>query len=199
MITTFSPITKGIINRISAMHSRAFYDNPLVIHIAPNEAQRRHLDEWFAVGIRYGMLYGEAYMTPNAEGAAIWDVPGHRLNPIGLLRTGIYKIPFILGLNGFKRMLSSIQAKDILRRRNAPAQHWYLAFLAVDPQFQQQGIGSALLQPILDRADSEKTACYLETANGRNVPFYERHGFKVITDEHLPDGPQCWTMLREPQ
>jgi GNAT superfamily N-acetyltransferase len=55
--------------------------------------------------------------------------------------------------------------------------------LGVDQARQRQGIGSALLAPTLERADLERLPCYLETLATMNVPFYERHGFAVVTSE----------------
>jgi ribosomal protein S18 acetylase RimI-like enzyme len=38
---------------------------------------------------------------------------------------------------------------------------------------------------------------YLESSNQRDLPLYERFGFKVIQELSLPDGgPTLWTMLR---
>jgi MFS family permease len=50
--------------------------------------------------------------------------------------------------------------------------HWYLWLLGVDPDRQGQGVGSALLAPILARADAEGLPCALETLTERNVWFY---------------------------
>jgi ribosomal protein S18 acetylase RimI-like enzyme len=87
-----------------------------------------------------------------------------------------------------------------LHKRNAPAQHWYLQFLGVDPPCQGQGIGSALMRPMLARADAEGVACYLETFNPRTVPLYQRHGFEVAAEGDPPKGaPHFWTMVRPPR
>jgi hypothetical protein len=41
--------------------------------------------------------------------------------------------------------------------------------------------------------------CYLETENERNLPFYERHGFEVVSDGEVPKrGLRVWAMVREP-
>ena len=53
-----------------------------------------------------------------------------------------------------------------------------------------------LLEPGLARADAEGLPCYLESSNPLNVGLYERHGFEVTREHHLPDGPLLTYMWR---
>ncbi len=55
------------------------------------------------------------------------------------------------------------------------------------------------MRPVLAQADADGLLCYLETANPRNLPLYQRHGFQVVAEVDLPKGGPCiWTMKREP-
>ena len=54
------------------------------------------------------------------------------------------------------------------------------------------------MQPVLSRAGAENLSCYLETMNSVNVPFYERHGFHVVSEGEPPgSGLRIWAMLRK--
>jgi GNAT superfamily N-acetyltransferase len=78
--------------------------------------------------------------------------------------------------------------------------HFYLPIIGVDPAWQGQGVGSALLQPVLERADLEGMPAYLEATTDRNRALYERHGFDVRDIVYMPGGgPPLWLMWREPQ
>ena len=61
------------------------------------------------------------------------------------------------------------------------------------------GIGSALIQPILDVCDRDEVPAYLESSKERNIDFYARHGFRVTDELALPDGPPVWPMWRDPR
>jgi ribosomal protein S18 acetylase RimI-like enzyme len=77
--------------------------------------------------------------------------------------------------------------------------HLYLSVLGVDPSAQRTGLGSRLLEPGLERCDREGVPAYLESSKEANVPFYERHGFRVTDEVAMPRGPKLWLMWREPR
>jgi ribosomal protein S18 acetylase RimI-like enzyme len=71
-------------------------------------------------------------------------------------------------------------------------------FLGTDPAQQKQGIGSALLAPMLARCDAERLPAYLESSKPTNVPFYQRHGFEVVQEIDVAGVPVT-TMRRPPR
>lgn len=77
--------------------------------------------------------------------------------------------------------------------------HWYLPFIGVDPARQGQGLGAALLRPVLAQCDRERLPAYLESTNPRNRPLYERHGFAAVGEIRVGDCPPIVPMLRRPK
>jgi hypothetical protein len=48
------------------------------------------------------------------------------------------------------------------------------------------------------RIDREGLPCYLETENEKNLPMYQRYGFRVLEESQLPGTETAsWAMLRE--
>ncbi len=73
--------------------------------------------------------------------------------------------------------------------------------IGVDPRFQGQGIGKALLEALLERADEVQAPVFLEvrTDNVPAITLYEKHGFTQIglrRRYYQPSGADAYTMAR---
>ncbi|MFF8017485.1 GNAT family N-acetyltransferase [Streptomyces sp. NPDC007929] len=78
--------------------------------------------------------------------------------------------------------------------------HEYLWMIGVAPGRQGEGLGTALIEAVLDRCDREGLPAYLEASNARSRKLYERLGFELAGSVlDLPDGPAMWPMWREPR
>ncbi len=75
--------------------------------------------------------------------------------------------------------------------------HWYLPFIGVDPAMQGRGEGSALLRETLALVDADGMPAYLESTNIRNVPLYERFGFRIVGEIQAGSSPAIHPMWRE--
>ena len=58
--------------------------------------------------------------------------------------------------------------------------HAYLLMIAVDPAHQGKGLGTALIEPVLQRCDREGLPAYLEASTERSRRLYERLGFTFM-------------------
>jgi len=201
--TEITRLAEGQVEEAGEMLGRAFHDNPMSLYILPDEGDRtRHLGWMFGTSTRYGCLFGEVYTTTGRiDGAAVWLTPeSPPMSRETAGRAGMAELPQKMGPEAFQRLMVMKSHFDELRRRDAPEPHWYLWVLGVDPPRQGQGVGGALLQPVLARADADGLPCYLETDKPINVPFYQRHGFEVVVVDDLPGGGfHYWTMKRAPR
>jgi GNAT superfamily N-acetyltransferase len=87
---------------------------------------------------------------------------------------------------------------DALFAAHHPAwPHHHLAFLAVTPQRQGTGLGSALLDHHHRLLDAQGTPAYVEASTRRNRALYLRHGYQPKGDPFdLPNGALFWPMWR---
>jgi ribosomal protein S18 acetylase RimI-like enzyme len=106
----------------------------------------------------------------------------------------------IIGDEALGKFAGVMDFLEPFHKRDAPEDHWYLAVIGVDSEHQGRGLGCAMMEPVLQRADREGTVCYLETAQPKNIAFYKRRGFDVTIDTIDPtSGLRLWTLRREPR
>ncbi len=182
--------------RVAGVLARAFYDDPPMRWVIPDDRSRLRTLE------RAGLLFltriylpqDECWTTSDTNAIAIWELPGQWKLGLG---AQLRLLPAMLGIygRGLPRVASAISALE----RNHPAKpHMYLPFVAVDPEWQGRGLGAAVLRPVLDRCDAEQLPAYLEATTPRNRALYERHGFQVTEEFVLGKGsPPLWRMWRD--
>lgn len=196
------PATPADIPEMAATLARAFARDSFFAYLAGDAPERnqRMRDGWVGILRHTSDNLSTTYTTDDRTGVALWHPPGyHGASFIGSLRL----LPSVVRLAGSVRRLREVSrvvgALEKRRQRHAPEPHFYLSALGVDPDRQGEGIGTALVQPVLDRADAAETIAYLETATARNVLLYERMGFAVIEELILPGTDvHGWLMLRPP-
>ncbi len=194
------PLIRSLADRAAEATSHAFFNDPLYVWMVPDPDRRRVIGRWFTRrAMEYGMRYGVARTTDDAAGVAIWLPPGNTsMTPFRTFRAGFTLAPFRMGFRAFSRFASLSPTLDRAHNRHAPGRHYYLLLLGVAPSRQGCGVGAALLEEGLTRADTEGVPCYLDTMTDANVRFYEKRGFCVAEEIHPKEGPDTWAMVREP-
>jgi len=185
----------------SEVMGEAFHNDPLWQYLVPDEARRaRVLSLSMSILVRYGLLYGKIYTTATLDGVACWLPPGETTPSFSrLVRIGVRSAPIQLGWTGLSHYMAVENHCGNIHKSIAPGRHWYLWGIGVKPSRQGLGIGGMLMQPLLARADAYRLPCYLETMNEKNVPFYEKYSFRVVSDGIVPRHKlRVWAMLREP-
>jgi GNAT superfamily N-acetyltransferase len=200
-VTAIIPLEPAEVNRAAAALARAFHDDPIFEWALPDAERRvRVLPTFFASVTRVAMYANETYTTDSIAGVAVWYPPNPPPATRSQLRdSGMLDLPDTFGRDDYERFRAGIDVLEHLHKLDMSQPHWYLGVLGVDPQMQSKGVGSALIGPVLERADADGVPCYLETEKEINVAFYRRHGFEVIVGDAIPDGgPRYWTMVRTP-
>ena len=189
------------IDRAGTLLARAFHNNPLLVHMSPDEEERKRKSPiLFSAFVRFGYLVGKVFTTQNRDGVAVWIPPEATENDPDLIaKAGISELPTALGDETFSRVTTIFGKFEEFRKRDAAVPHWYLTLIGVEPEHQGKGVAGSLLRPMLACADDEGLPCYLETCEPTNVSFYQKYGFDVIVDELDTEiGVHIWTFLRQP-
>ena len=184
--------------QLTAVMARAFDDDPIANWFAAQDAKRaRRIHDFMTVGLKIIARHDEIYTTDGVEGGACWAPPGKwkmgMVQQLGLL-------PSIVRTATLRRVPAVMGGLTAVEKKHPHTPHWYLFALGVEPDLQGCGIGTQLMAPVLERCDREGTPAYLESSKERNVPLYERNGFKVTEEFQVPNGgPPIWLMWRDPK
>ena len=204
-MTTELKVTRLPASRVSeaaGVLARAFFDDPAWLWAIPQADRRARVLPWFfRAATRYGLLAGEVHAAGEEVAGSVIVLPPERarLDSLRLARAGLWLMPFKAGPGAFARFLTMGRVLEERHKRDVPPRHWYVWLLGVDPPRQRQGVGSAVLRPVLAGADRDGVPCYLDTTRERNLAFYRRHGFDVVYQGDFPrGGPHFWTLRREP-
>ena len=179
----------------------ALFCDPVTTYLFPNERSRLAAMELvFGFYLNIALGIGEVLTTSDVKGAAIWIRPRQNVSIARAIRSSLILVPLRFGPSPMLRMIWYSRFISKLHTRHPMPEAWYLFSLGVKRAHQGTGIGSLLVQPILESADKARTKCYLETSSERNLVFYDRHGFKVVDHVTMAGrGLPVWLMERNPK
>lgn len=170
-------------------------DNPIHVRVFGSEPTRRlrRLRRFFAGMLSYvyrkGYLYG-AFVDQRLVGV------------IGMLPPGLCKLSLYDLLRLSPSLLFSNSPIGTIRlavwlgtwaRIDPATPHWHLGPLAIDPAWQQQGIGTQMFEFVCNKGSGN--SLYLETDKLSNVRLYERFGFTTLDTPRILNVPS-WVMMR---
>lgn len=179
---------------LSCLIAEAFCDlAPSRWLIGDRAVRQAILPRYFQTHVLGALDEGRVDTNLNRTAAAVW-LP--RLGPSERDEQHDKELAQITG-QYFSRFLSFELELD--QRHPAGICYDYLAFLAVRPDCQGRGIGSALLDAHHARLDQEGAMAYLEASDEGTRALYLRRGYTACgTPIQLPDGPVMYPMTRWP-
>jgi ribosomal protein S18 acetylase RimI-like enzyme len=183
--------------RASEVLSAAFADDPGWSFLLPRAEDREQRERRFFDSAFHHLVPARRQLWTSEDGsaAAVWGPPGLWSIPVpSVLRQG----PAMVSVFG-PRLPKALRYLIRIERSHPTEPHWYLEFLGAEPERQGQGLGSALLRPILALCDRDRVGAYLESSTDRSQALYERHGFEVVERFDMPGGgPPIRRMWRDP-
>lgn len=176
----------------------AFADDPALGFLLGEDRRDERLNHFFATELRIVAFPHEiVWATDDLTAAAIWARPGAWRVPVG---PTMRELPAMVSVFRGRLGLAFWTRLRMEARHPKKPPSYYLAAIGVDPAAQGKGLGSALMEPMLERIDAEGAGAYLEASTTRSRALYERHGFVQTGEIKLPrGGPSIWPMWRDAQ
>jgi ribosomal protein S18 acetylase RimI-like enzyme len=194
----FRPAKLFDLPEVVETYTQAFNDDPFNRWLIRNDEQRsKALREYHAFRLGRNYPAGGVYTSQNHLVCSTWVPSDYKPTELTAderrLLESRRKFWFTEGGVWKYEAMSRL-----IEERTPSFPHWDLDMLGVRPEAQGRGLGAEHVNARLRVLDGLDVPVYLTSSNVRNVPFYERLGFRVVDSFHLPDGPVVTCMLRNP-
>ncbi len=197
------PLSRQEIEAAGELSWRAFGEDDLFAFIFPVERRRPEaiasLHRGVLIALKGRAEFSVALQDDALVALAVWVPPGGWPFSFGTqlrqARTGLVTMAKARANPLRGSSLMAAVAKAHLR-----VPHWYLQLVMVDPSHQRRGLGSRLIEPVLEICDREGLPAALETQKTENLAYYARFGFREMhRSDASPDGPSIWSLERTPK
>lgn len=205
---------------------QAFADDPYNKWVYPDRSKFSPTRNRVSLGLRcrWGIKHGLFYVARDSTsaskilGTAMWLAPSPPSQPQSW---SLYASSWALWLAQLRMNLwygrggLSTARYWVWKASQAAAQaelwtsargYYFCNIVTVLPEAQGRGVGRALMQVVLERADAEGVCCYLESSRKEpNVEIYERFGFRLVREMECKEGEEesgrimLYCMMREPR
>ncbi|MFB7273750.1 GNAT family N-acetyltransferase [Streptomyces sp. NPDC056244] len=184
---------------LAALLAAAFHDDPLTRWIIPDGRRRAELlPGLFRIFVEVSHDYDGVAVSPCGDAVMLFLPPGASKEVDE--RGEELERRFAEALGEYAEPLGTIVRLQAERHPAGP-DHYYASFGAVRPSRQRNGLLSALLQELIDRADREGRPAYAEASSPGGETLCLRQDFVRLGDDIvLPDGgPSLRPMWRDPR
>lgn len=173
----------------------AFRADPFWAHFMPDPereglAREEGLTDVMTAEAASYLNHGHTYMIDD-RAAALWTPPGIRSDDEALGRAfGAHVAPDQVEA-AFPRFLD-------LEACRPSEPHFYLHLIGARDRARGQGLGSVLLERVIEICDDEGYLAYLEASTLRSAALYARHGFVETAIIEFAPGVTLRPMVRDP-
>jgi ribosomal protein S18 acetylase RimI-like enzyme len=180
------------VDAVAGVLAQAFFADPVFRWCLPDDTRRAEvLQPFFAIVTSALLPYDDVQLTPSGA-VALWVPAGRPPVPESEAQRFAAGLGELMGADG-ERTFAIV---ELLEANHPEESCRYLWFLAVRPDAQGLGVGSALLSSTLAECDRDGTPAYLEATSPDNRRLYERHGFVVMNEISVAGSPPIWPMWR---
>lgn len=126
--------------------------------------------------------FGEVFISEDRYACALIIYPDRKKTTLHSL---LLDLKLILKCVGFRNIKKTIRRESLIKKVQPKEVMTYLWFIGVVPKRQGNGIGSRMLDEIIENSWKETRPIYLETSTLTNLPWYNKFGFKIYHEENI--------------
>jgi N-acetylglutamate synthase-like GNAT family acetyltransferase len=163
--------------------TQSFESNQSVNYIVNQDEKRVHriralMDYSFEVC----SLFGDVFISDDNKACALIVYPDKKK---ATLKAILLDVKLIIQCIGAKNIKKALAREALIKKIQPKEKMAYLWFIGVGLTDQNKGLGSNLLQSIIQLSTQNNRPIYLETSTVRNLPWYNKFGFEVYSEQDL--------------
>lgn len=173
------------------MQKAAYQDKELVVNIltrsfannkSVNYIAKKSISSLMDYSFEICWLFGEILLSENKKACALILYPDQQKTTLKTILLDAKLMLQCIGLSNLKKVLDR---ETKIKQIKPDTKMTYLWFIGVEPDFQQTGIGSKLLNTIISQSKEAERPVYLETSTLQTLPWYQQFGFRIYGELDL--------------
>lgn len=167
-------------SRVIDILTQSFADNNSVNYIIKKDKYKiLRVQELMNYSYNLCSTFGKVYVNKDGNSCALVMFPDKKKTS---LKSIFWDFRFILKSLGIGNIKKALQREAIIKKNHPHIPFTYLWFIGTAITEQGKGLGAELMQQILSDSEKENRPVYLETSTVKNIPWYEKSGFKVYRE-----------------
>ncbi|WP_428330365.1 GNAT family N-acetyltransferase [Mucilaginibacter sp.] len=163
-------------NIVVDLLTKAFVNNKSVNFIVQHENNIKEIMALMEYSFDVCLLFGQVYLSNDKGACALILYPQKKKFNI---RAIWLDIKLVISTIGLSRINTALGRESAIKKIQPKIDMTYLWFIGVDPDNQHHGLGTKLLQEVIQQSEAKNLPIYLETSTLENLPWYEKLGFQI--------------------
>lgn len=162
--------------------TKAFDTNKSTNYIVKQDAKRiNRLEALMDYSFEMCHRFGKVYLSDDKKGCALILYPDKK----STVKSVLLDLKLIVQAIGIENISKALKRESAIKAVQPKTPIYYLWFIGVDPEFKNKGIGTRLLNQLIDESVTENRPIYLETSTLINLPWYLKFGFEIYHELDL--------------
>ncbi len=169
--------------RIVDILTHSFQDNKSVNYILKQDEKRlQRVRNLMDYSFEVCYMFGDVFLSEDKTGCALIVLPEKKKTT---LKSVLLDVKLIFTCTGLTNVKKTLDRELKIKKLQTKEPMYYLWFIGVDPKQQNKGTGSELLREVIKQGELKNRPVTLETSTSKNIPWYEKFGFKIYNELNL--------------
>lgn len=167
-------------NLVVEILTNSFVDNLSVNYIIKQDNKKRlRIKRLMEYSFDVCYSFGDIFLTNDKKGCALLVYPDKKKTT---LQSILLDVKLAFTGTGLGNVSKAMKREAAIKAVHPKEPMYYLWFIGVDTAHQGKGIGSELLQYVVNKSKAMGRTLCLETSTTKNLPWYSKFGFSTYRE-----------------